>query len=189
MKLTLNNSTFIDVFALDKIDRRLGGYFIDKEGRVYSTRNKSKSLAVMLNGSQPSRKSLGPLAPRFYSLIGRSYRGSDLIRMAKQHKDFYTDVGVITVTPAAPAPVKTKQGDRAWAASLELGIKGKGVIIGSLCPVDGGVTLVLAQSPKVHLTEASWKAEIERLAKEMPGVKFVALQVVRTCVAGGVTFE
>lgn len=81
---------------------------------------------------------------------------------------------------------KTKSvGGRNHAGTTEEGIKAKGSIIGR---VHKG-HLVFGSEPKIHTSEESVKSEMQRLALEHPGVKFVELKIGKSVVAGGVTWE
>lgn len=71
------------------------------------------------------------------------------------------------------------------ATSVEAGIKAKGSIIGR---VHKG-RLVFGSEPKIHMTADSVKRQMERLAMEHPGVKFVEFKIGQSVVAGGVTWE
>ena len=62
---------------------------------------------------------------------------------------------------------------------------GKGWILGS---VTNGV-FSFSQNPKLHLTEATANAEIERLARVNPGKTFVKVQVQAYVTAGGIQWK
>ena len=76
-------------------------------------------------------------------------------------------------------------GESHHATSVEAGIKAKGSIIGR---VHKG-RLVFGSEPKIHMTADSVKRQMERLAMEHPGVKFVEFKIGQSVVAGGVTWE
>lgn len=76
-------------------------------------------------------------------------------------------------------------GESHHATSVEAGIKAKGSIIGR---VHKG-RLVFGSEPKIHMTADSVKRQMERLAMEHPGVKFVKFKIGQSVVAGGVTWE
>ena len=72
------------------------------------------------------------------------------------------------------------------AANKNAAVANGNVIIGTQAP---NGTVSFSSAPVIHTTEASWKTEIERLAKSNPGTKFIAVQVVASVVAGGLVWN
>lgn len=103
--------------------------------------------------------------------------------LATRHSQFtaHTSLGIsINLPSTTKVPA-----NRSHAESVEDGIKSKGSIIAR---VHKG-HLVFGSEPPIHLTAASVKSEMERLATAHPGVKFVELKIAQSVVAGGVSWE
>lgn len=162
------------------------GYYIDREGAVYSTRGRNGKLSRLFGSST--------LSGRYFSLQGKygstSFRADDLAKTACHHKDFNQHTAdEITMASLGvdvnKIKVKSKvQGPRNHAADVDAGIAARGSIIGR---VHKG-HLVFGSEPKIHTTEQSVKDEMQRLAVQYPGVKFVELKIAKSVVAGGVTW-
>ena len=114
-------------------------------------------------------------------------RASVIETLATQHSQFkaHTSLGISINLPSTTKVPATARADRSHAASVEDGIKSKGYIIAR---VHKG-HLVFGSEPPIHLTAASVKSEMERLAMAHPGVKFVELKITQSVVAGGVSWE
>jgi hypothetical protein len=84
-------------------------------------------------------------------------------------------------TQAAVAKTDTRH----HASSVDVGIKARGWIIGT---VDEGA-LTFGLKPAIHTVEDSVDGEIDRLAKLRPGQKFVKLQIQGAVTAGAVVWE
>lgn len=170
------------LFPLDKAFPGLGGYFVDSTGNVWSTRVSTSPRRM--TGSGPSSLPQN----KCFTLNGRSYRGSDLMRSARNHKDW----GLEMASKADPVDVavssNTKSLKRSHAQSVASGLTARGVIIGRVAQVDGQSALVFGSKPAIHLTTESYEDEMKRLALEHPGVEYVALKVVKTVKAGGLTW-
>jgi hypothetical protein len=63
------------------------------------------------------------------------------------------------------------------ARTPEQGIAAKGWIIGSAQRVDGQLVLSFTQHPIFYLSEDRVKQDLEKLAREMPNVKFISFKV------------
>jgi hypothetical protein len=112
-------------------------------------------------------------------------RASVIETLAMQHSQFKAHTSLDINLPSTAKVPATARADRSHAASVEDGIKSKGYIIAR---VHKG-RLVFGSEPPIHLTAASVKSEMERLAMAHPGVKFVELKITQSVVAGGVSWE
>ena len=160
----------LNLFHLTAVDSSLTGYFIDAHGAVYS--NRGNGLIKRLTGSRTSSNNV------YYTLNNRSYRAGDLMKSAKANPMFARETSM-----DAERAVTTS--DRSHAASAEAGVKQRGVVLATI--QDG--KLHFGSEPKFHLTQKSYESEMERIARASPGVKVVALKVVRSVVAGEVVWE
>jgi len=179
------------LFPLRLVIFSLDGYYMSKDGAVFST-NGSTGVLRQLNGSRTS-------SGHYYTLKTNTYRHDQLFAKAKAHAQFLTHTSGITredvqmqraVAQTAEAIRDLHLGDipagvRAHAPSVHDGITRKGVLLGT---VDGDI-LVFGSKPKLHLTEASWRDEAERIAKLKPGLKVVAFKIIGSVVAKGVHWE
>lgn len=189
------------LFPLTKLSTALTGYFIDKEGQVYSTKG-SKGLQ-RLQGSQPQK-----YGPRYFTLANRTYVQSSLIEQAKAHPDFKAE------TTPAPAPVKTAAfpGSKAsttqsfadvlrtaqavntaisrptitdYAKTTDEALTGRGSMIAA---IKNGA-FVFDANPVIYTSVPSLKSEMERLAKANPGVRYVSFTITGSVVAGAVDWS
>lgn len=78
-----------------------------------------------------------------------------------------------------------KQQTSGFVQAVQNQTPGKGWILGS---VTNGV-FSFSQNPKLHLTEDTANAEIERLARVTPGKTFVKVQVQAYVTAGGIQWK
>jgi hypothetical protein len=127
---------------------------------------------------------------KYFTLNGRSYRGSDLMRSARNHKDWSLEMSsnVGPVDVVVSSNTKPSYRTRAHASSVAEGLAQRGYIISRVAMVDGQPALVFGSKPAIHLTQESYEDEMKRLAIEHPGVEYVALKVVKTVKAGGLTW-
>lgn len=192
-----------NLFPLKLVDERLTDYYMDADGEVYSTK---RGKLARLSGSVPFRygSSYNRNATKTYTLNSRSYSAENLRMRAMAYPSFKEEthdpkkkivggygpkvlsaaaLGVDLDKVKAPIPPLT---NRAHAKSVEEGMHEKGWIICSYLP---NVGLVFSKQPAIHLTAESAKAEMERLAKEVPGTKFVLLRILNTIVSGGVLWQ
>lgn len=79
----------------------------------------------------------------------------------------------------------TKQSANGFVQAVQNQTPGKGWILGS---VTNGV-FSFSQNPKLHLSEDTANAEIERLARVTPGKTFVKVQVQAYVTAGGIQWK
>lgn len=167
----------LNLFDLGTANANYKGYYMDRDFNIYSTRTGSLKR---LQGSMTA-------SGRYFTLNGFTYRFDLIKNSAVTNSRFYTETQS-TVAPAtqaaAVAQLAGSDNDRQYASSVQAGIKGRGVVIGSV--VNG--RLVFGSDPKIHMTEKSWKAEIERLARNNPGVTFVHMKIGGGVVANGVTW-
>lgn len=168
------------------------GYYMDANYNVYSARTGGRPLPIQ--GSVTG-------GHRYYRFSGSSanFRHDVLKNAAKSHSRFAAETAnpvpawapAATGNPVADAVrrVQTTQAaasaPRSHAANLEAGIAGKGWIIAR---VDGN-SLSLSSSPQVHLTDGSVRDELQRLAIQKPGTKYVSLKIGDAVVAGGITWQ
>lgn len=156
------------------------GYYMDAECALYSTKRGTLSRVF------GSTSSGGYRSERRYTLNGISYTESWLRRVAMAHSSFGTETKTVITAKSIGAELPKAAGDvRAHAPNLEAGIKAKGYMIGTL---QNGM-ISFAKVPAVHTTEGSAKSEAERLARELPGTKFIYVKVMGSAMAGGVTWE
>lgn len=157
----------IPVFPLKTIDIYMDGYYIDRDGGVWSTKGRSGSSPTKLMGSTTP-------SGRYYTLNKRTHRADDVFRRARQHKDFITETGnTVGALPetrtqdlAGVLPGRSKSARQAVAV--------KGYVLATLSPND---KLVFGTDPMFHLTEPTAKAEAERIASNT-GAEVVMLKVV-----------
>lgn len=153
------------LFPLTYLDGRMIGYYINERGEVFSTRQYKKptKMAGSVTGGL-----------RYYTIgVGRnqskSMQGAVLLSLARNNPNWKRETS--TVTAAGPT-----QG-----VTASVGLQTKGFVIAT---VQDSI-LVFGSKPKIHLTEDSAKAEVERLAQKSPGVQIVYLQIKGGAVAEG----
>jgi hypothetical protein len=163
-----------NLFDLSLVRAAFKGYFMDASGNIFS--NKSGKIKPMLGSATASGK--------YYTLNGQTYSGTSIKNSAVGTR-FYAETKATLGAPQVSAPALAgSPTDRSYATSIDNGIKQRGVVICSVV----NERLVFGSDPKIHTTAASWKGEIERLARNNPGVKFIALRVDSAVVANGVTW-
>lgn len=166
-----------NLFPLSYVYPSLGGYYMDADGAIYSSK-RSKTLSRLF-GTNSS-------GVRYYTLNKSSWSGTDLLRRARGDSRFDAETKTIITAKHIGAQLPIPAVDaRAHAASLELGLKAKGFMIGTV----QGTALSFAKTPTIHTTEASVKSEAERLARLQPGIKFVIVKVCNVVVASSVSWE
>ena len=172
------------LFPLSKIDTHLNGYFVSATGQMFST--KQTPVGRQMTGSGVSSRY------RYYTMNGQSYDGAVLFRRAQQHASFAAETSKPSDSIALANKVAgTKAGkptQRSHAASTQLGIKGRGVVIARVAVHDGQEHLLFGSKPAIHMTEQSYTDEMVRLATEHPGTEYVALKVVKSVKTGGFTW-
>lgn len=159
---------------------RRNTYFMSAAHDVYSV---ARGKLVRLFGSQPTvgrRHSYS-----FQGVNGRQMvveRGA-LIRAATSHSTFKEHTAPNTL--GANMNKTQKSTKTSHAPTVDAGVKAKGSIIGR---VHKG-HLVFGSAPAIHTTADSVKTEMERLARQYPGVKFVECKLAQSVVAGGINWE
>lgn len=161
----------LNVYDMSRVSSSFHGYYMTKEGDIYSAKAAPGRL-VRLMGSPTA-------SGRYFTLNGTSYRHDRLKAQMQTRLDFKQEFA------SSPASVQPQPKDRAHADSTDAGVSAKGYLIGRVT----GDAIVLGSKPKIHLTLKSVNSEMERLAGQYPGVKFVRLKVDGSVVAGGVKWE
>lgn len=163
------------MFPLSLVSRNINGnYFLAVDGTFWK---RTKDRVMQLKGS----KTTSGTYHRFGSVYGSGWKETDLVRLARAHKDWNKETNGGLVATTLTKEIAVLEG-RNHAETVEGGIAGKGSVIAR---VHKGA-LVFGQKPAIHMTEQSLKDEMLRLAQKYPGVKFVALKVTTSVVAGGV---
>ena len=200
--MELKNATAL-VFPLNLVAQKFDKYFITREGQLYSTKQVKDGRALHGSLTYGRHNHLDA----YHTIAGNSYKAGDILRTAKQHGRFVsevskagswaadqelndmTEVDNVEVMhrdmPQRDANVK----DRAHAKTLDEGLKAKGYVIGKVASYNGENFLQFGSKPAIHLTLASRNAEMNRLATAQPGVKFVAVKIDATIVAGAVVWS
>lgn len=190
-----------NLFPLYRLGAHFKDYFMDGEGNIFST--KRGGVLKQLWGSRSTNRYGRSSGGTRYSLGGLTYDSHELVAMASRDSTFNEEthdpkkklvggygpktlsaasLGVDLTKIKAPIPPI----ERSHATSVESGIEGKGWIIAAY---KSGIGLIFSKQPAIHLTAESAKSEMERLAKEVPGQKFVLLRILNTIVSGGVTWN
>ncbi len=176
----------MNLFPLDAAVNRLGGYFLDAQHRVYST--KRSKVPVLMHGSK-----VNTWSNRNYTLNGSTYTEQYLKSLvtnnsvfAKLFREHTSPVAAVAVAVEAKAG---KLSNRSHASTASQGIKARGVVVAQVAVHDGVEHLLFGSKPAIHLSEQSYRDEMTRLAAQKPGTKFVALKVVASVVSGGVQWE
>lgn len=159
---------------------RLEGYYIDAQGEVYSTR--MSAVPKKLLGSKQFSYSR-----RYYTLAGASYDGASLLRQAKGSPKWAEEMTIAKTIVKRVGQVQLK--DRAHAGNVTEGLTFKGWVIAKVAKHKGKEFLQFGSQPAIHMTEASYKAEMTRLATQEPGTRFVALRIEQSLVAGGLQWS
>jgi hypothetical protein len=152
-----------NLFDLSKLDSRLRGYFVDYEGKVYS--NKQGVFREMIASRNGSNKYWN------FSNNGckHSIRADRLVR-GLNHNHEYRSFASAAKALGVTAPAEAMN---------------KGFIVGSISPQ--GVSF--SNRPKVHTTEASARAECERLAILFTHKTFMYVEIKGSVKASGVNWS
>lgn len=172
------------LFPLEKVNYRFRGYFIDKEGQVYSTRGPGARLSRLAGSKQNSWSN------RYYTLDGASWEHGHLIRQAKAHGDFAKETTAAIKTgplggSAVLSALQARASERSHAKTTDEAINSRGSIIASV--IDG--KFVFGSNPVVHTTAESVKSELARLAMQNPGIRYVEFKINATVVSGGLNWS
>lgn len=154
-----------NLFDLSKLGSQYCGYFVDREGKVYS--NKQGTLRA-LKVSAPSNtfNKYWNLSTNGYAQAVRTDRFDEMLNRSDEYRSFVNAAKALgAVTPAATMS--------------------KGFIVGSVSPQ--GVSF--SSRPKVHTSEASARAECERLATTNKGKTFMYVEIKGSVKASGVNWS
>ena len=156
----------IPVFPLKSIDIYMDGYYMDKDGNIWSTKGRAGAPTKLMGSSTPSG--------RYYTLNKRTHRAEDIRRRAVHHGKFALETTPSTSQPAVaphPCAAALPQGRTKSARAMA---EAKGFILATLSPND---RLVFGTDPVFHLTSETAKAEAERIAG-ITGAEVVMLGVI-----------
>lgn len=168
-----------NVFPLNLLGQHYDKYFIDASGNVYSTKISVYGRKMYGNGAG------------HVTMNNMSVSKADILRRAKQHAKWteHTSPASLAVAKVAvDVPVKGKSTARHHAKTVDEGLKGRGVVIARVGTHDGVEHLIFGSKPAIHMTQASYEDEMQRLALQYPGVVFVAVKVVKTVKAAGIVW-
>jgi hypothetical protein len=171
------------LFPLTHIDSTLKGYFVGADGKFYSTKQSDVGRVLTGTGTR--------IGSRYFTMNGRSVEGAILYRRAQAHalwKAETTKPSEMIATANKLVNVAKVTG-RSHAASVKTGIEARGWVIARVATHDGIEHLLFGSKPAIHMTEASYLNEMERLALEHTGVTFVAVKIVKSVKAGGFTWS
>jgi hypothetical protein len=166
-----------DLFHLGIVLSDYNGYWMDTAGAVYSTR-KSDTPTLMTGSNTRSG--------RYYTMNGRSVCESVLLNLTISSAGWR---GFLEARKTKPADTKPagQSSDSKWAHDTRHGLAEKGWVVATVNKCSGN--LVFGSKPKIHLTEASVKAELERLATVFKGDTFVSLKITHEVVANGISWK
>jgi len=170
-----------NVFALVKMDVTMSGYFMDKDGAIFSTKS---GLLKRMSGSRTP-------GGHYFTLNKRTHRLDVLVSMARNHAHFAIETG-LAKTPAPVAvdvavyqgglPVALQGRTRSAASAIRI----KGWMLATVGPTD---KLVFSTDAVFHLMEDTATEEAVRIATLKPGTEVVIMRVYKSVVAGGVTWK
>ena len=149
-----------NLFDLSKLGSHYRGYFVDRDGKVYS--NKQGTLrALKISAPSNTFHKYWNLSNNGYAQAVRTDRFDEMLNRSDEFRSF---VNAAKMTGAF-APVAG----------------GKGYIVGSV--TSGGVSF--SSNPKIHTSEASARTECERLASSYKGKTFMYVEIKGTVKASG----
>ena len=175
-----------DLFDLGMLRSDYTGYWMNESGIVYSTRK--YATPTLLSGTHSE-------SGHYYTMNGRTVNAAALRSQINSNADYKRYLASRksakvasghAIAASAKQTIAGQPSDRRWAHDTRHGLAEKGWVIAS---VKGNGNLVLGSEPKIHLTEASVKAELERLATQFKGDTFVALKIVHEVVASGISWK
>ncbi len=161
----------IPVFALKTIDVYMDGYYIDRDGNVWSTKGRSGSAPTRLSGSTTP-------SGRYYTLNKRTHRADDVYRRARAHSTFVAETSPIAALAQAaqsatlPAAVSALPAGR--TKNAREAVAAKGYLLATLAP---NGKLVFGIEPVFHVSDVTAKEEAVRIAGSS-GAEVVMLKVV-----------
>ena len=149
-----------NLFDLSKLGSHYKGYFVDKNGMVYS--NKQGTLrALKISAPSNTFHKYWNLSTNGYSNPIRTDRFDNMLKNSNEYRTF----------------VNSAKMTGAFAPSASA----KGYIVGSV--TSSGVSF--SSNPKVHVSEASARSECERLASSYKGKTFMYVEIKGTVKASG----
>lgn len=152
-----------NLFDLSKLGAQYNGYFVDREGKVYS--NKQGTLrALKVSAPANTFNKYWNLSTNGYAQAVRTDRLEEMLNRSDEYRSFVKDAKSVS----APAAVMSK-----------------GFIVGSVS--SEGVSF--SSRPKVHASEASARAECERLATTNKGKTFMYVEIKGSVKASGVNWS
>lgn len=162
-----------NLFDLSKLDSRFRGYFVDAEGKVYSNKLgffRALKPSAPRNGYNKywnfsaNGRAQAIRIDRFARMLGLNDEYRSFAKAAKAAKELAAVAADSAATPAAMS---------------------NGFIVGTVLP--HGVSF--SDRPKVHTTEASARAECERLAILNKGKTFMYVEIKGSVKASGVNWS
>ena len=165
-----------NVFPLQKIHDRYYGYYVNRDGKILSTR-KTKGQLVELKGSQAHSWS-----PRYVTLAGATFGYNQMVGWARAHADWNDETGAYKMPTEYKDTGAMGVGRTKSAAEV---VKAKGIMLATIGEHD---QLVFGSKPVFHKEAKTARAEAERIAKES-GLKVVMLQVVGAVSVGKTVWE
>jgi hypothetical protein len=166
-----------NVFPLKKINARYDGYYVNRDGKILSTR-KTKGQLVELKGSQAHSWS-----PRYVTLAGATFGYNQMVGWARAHADWNKEMAEVSLTSKEYKDTGAMGFGRTKSAAEV--VKAKGIMLATIGEHD---QLVFGSKPVFHKEAKTARAEAERIAKES-GLKVVMLQVVGAVSVGKTVWE
>lgn len=153
-----------NLFDLSKLGSHYRGYFVDRDGKVYS--NKQGALrALKISAPANTFHTYWNLSTNGYSAPVRTDRFDKILNSSAEYRTFVNAAKVTgAFTPSSSA---------------------KGYIVGSV--TSGGVSF--SSNPKIHSNEASARAECERLASTNKGKTFMYVEIKGAVKASGFSWS
>jgi hypothetical protein len=159
------------LFPLHKVDAQLIGYYMNKHGEIFSTRQNAER-ARKLTGSNQDGIHFFTLALGNTAAVGK-YPSKKLIKRAISHPEFVAETGFVS-QQLQLEDVSTRSAEaQSHVSTLSDGIKKRGWVIGKV----QGESIAFSQHPTIHATISSVKNEIQRLAAKTPGQQFIYLKI------------
>lgn len=166
-----------NVFPLKKINARYDGYYVNRDGKILSTR-KTKGQLVELKGSQAHSWS-----PRYVTVAGATFGYNQMVGWARAHADWNKETAEVSLTSNEYKDTGAMGFGRTKSAAEV--VKAKGIMLATIGEHD---QLVFGSKPVFHKEAKTARAEAERIAKES-GLKVVMLQVVGAVSVGKTVWE
>lgn len=172
-----------NVFPLVHHSNLLAGYFMDKDGNVFSNKspNTSGNLTRLMGSRQPSG--------HYYTLNKRTYRADDLVHAAERHMRFTAETQSMQEALAnalPPASAAAAQLPLGRTKSAKAAVAHKGYVLATVGPTD---RFVFGTDPVLHTTETTAREEAARIATLKPGTEVVILKAVASVTAGATVWK